>query len=91
MGRISLNKPQRAVVFVVAAAIVVVQLFQFADDGLRGHGWVWSFVVAGALVVLALFPTNRQSQEKPAFTLPPKEELEKMHARAARERGSPVY
>jgi hypothetical protein len=79
MVRISLSKLQRAVVFVVAAAIIVVQLFQFADYGLRGHGWIWSFLVAGALVVLALFPTNR-SPEKSAFVLPPKEELDKMHA-----------
>jgi len=80
MVRLSLNRYQRAVLFVIAAAIIVVQLAQFADDGLQGHGWIWSFVVAGGLAVLGLFPATRPPPGKPTLALPSKEELEKMHA-----------
>ncbi len=80
MVRLSLNKYQRAVLFVIAAAIIVVQLTQFADDGLQGHGWIWSFVVAGGLAVLGLFPATQPALGKPKFALPSTEELEKMHA-----------
>lgn len=80
MVRLSLNRYQRAVLFVIAAAIIVIQLAQFADDGLQGHGWIWSFVVAGGLAVLGLFPATQPTPGKPAFSLPSKEELEKMHA-----------
>jgi len=80
MIRLSLSKYQRAVLFVVATAIIVVQFIQFADDGLRGHAWIWSFIVAGALVVLGLFPAPQPTSGKPTVALPSKEELEKMHA-----------
>lgn len=80
MVRLSLNRYQRAVLFVIAAAIIVVQLVQFADDGLQGHGWIWSFVVAGGLAVLSLFPATQPTPGKPTFAIPSKEELEKKHA-----------
>ncbi len=82
--RVELNKYQKIVLFVVATIIIFVQLKQFNNEGFDGYGWVLSFLVAGALVVVGL---NKSSHiELPIKSTPPKsaplskEELEIAHA-----------
>lgn len=82
--RLELNKYQRTALFVAATAIILVQLAQFDDEGFDGYGWVFSFLIAGALIVIGLAknspiqPLAKPSQ--PKVVLPSKEELEVAHA-----------
>lgn len=40
--------------FVAAAAIIFVQIAQFDDEDFDGYGWVFSFFIAGTLIVIGL-------------------------------------
>lgn len=82
--RIELNKYQRAALFVAAAAIVFVQFAQFDDEGFEGYGWVFSFLVAGGLIVVSLAKNSRLDSlaKSPvqSIVLPSKDELEAGYA-----------
>lgn len=52
---IDLNRYQRIVLLSAAALILIVQFAQFTDNhGVKGAGWIFSFLVAGLLVLVAL-------------------------------------
>jgi hypothetical protein len=82
--RIDLNKYQRAALFVAATAIVLVQFAQCDDEGFEGHGWVFSFLIAGVLIVVGLAKNSRLDSlaKSPvqSFVLPSKDELEAGYA-----------
>lgn len=82
--RLELNKYQRAALFVAAIAIILVQLAQFDDEGFYGYGWVFSFLIAGVLIVVGLAKNSPiqplTKSPTPKVTLPGKEELEVAHA-----------
>lgn len=82
--RFELNKYQRAALFVAATAIIFVQFAQFDDEGFDGYGWVFSFLVAGALIVVGLAKNLRPEEvakpPAPKIVIPSKEELEVAHA-----------
>lgn len=78
--RIELNKYQRIALFVAAAAIILVQFAQFDDEGFEGYGWVFSFLIAGGLIVVGLAKNSRFDALAKApvqnVVLPSKDELE---------------
>lgn len=82
--RIELNKYQRAALVVAAATILIVQFAQFDDEGFRGYGWVFSFLVAVVLVVFALAGYSRSegTEKTHAFDISPSsnDKLDVTHA-----------
>lgn len=58
----TLNTPQRIFLAVIGAVVIFLQLYRFADDGIEGVGWVFSFLVAALLLLPAvgLIPWGRQ-------------------------------
>jgi len=82
--RFELNEYQRAALFVAATAIICVQLAQFDDQGFDGYGWVFSLLVAGALIVVGLAKNARleplTNPSAPKVAIPYKEKLEVAHA-----------
>lgn len=82
--RFELNKFQRVALIVAASAIVIVQFAQFDDQGFRGYGWVFSFLVAGALIVVALaknfLPDALENISVNNYSPPSNERLEIAHA-----------
>lgn len=82
--RLDLNRYPRAALLVAAAAIIFVQFRQFSDDGVEGSGWIFSFLTAGALVVVALAARGSSASAvlRPPATaaVPKKAELDAAHA-----------
>jgi len=82
--RIELNKYQRIALFAAAAAIILVQFVQFDDEGFDGYGWVFSFLIAGVLIVVGLAKNSRFDSLAKAplqnVALPSKDELETGYA-----------
>lgn len=82
--RIELNKYQRIALFVAAVGIILVQFAQFDDKGFEGYGWVFSFLIAGGLVVVGFAKNSRlDSLAKTPVqnnVLPSKDELEAGYA-----------
>lgn len=82
--RIELNKYQRIALFVAAIAIILIQFAQFEDEGFEGYGWVFSFLIAGGLIVVGLAKNSRVDSlsKTPAQTIviPSKDELEAGYA-----------
>ncbi len=58
----TLSTPQRIFLAVIGVIIIMLQLYRFADDGVEGVGWVFSFLVAALLLLPAvgLIPMRRQ-------------------------------
>jgi hypothetical protein len=80
---LDLNKYQRAALLLAAAIIVFVQFAQFSDNGVKGSGWVFSFLTAGVLVVVALAarrPVGVSTSRPETVAMPGKIELETTHA-----------
>lgn len=79
-----LNKHQRIALFIAAIVIIVVQLSQFDRSGVDGQGWIFSFLIAGGLIVLGLGKNASQTLSPKSFepnvALPNKEELAASHA-----------
>lgn len=50
----SLNTPQRIFLATIGVAIILFQLYRFADDGIEGTGWVFAFLVAALLLLPAV-------------------------------------
>ncbi|MCW5886732.1 MAG: hypothetical protein KIT07_01240 [Anaerolineales bacterium] len=50
----SLNTPQRIFLATIGVAIILFQLYRFADDGIEGTGWVFTFLVAALLLLPAV-------------------------------------
>lgn len=57
-----LNKKQRYVLFACSAALILVQLNAFSEDGVRGYGWMFPILAATGLIVFGLYD---KSKEKP--------------------------
>jgi hypothetical protein len=65
---VALNRKQKIVLVALAAAIVVMQFLIFEEDGVRGYGWIISFVVvAGTLILLF---QEKSASEVSTSTLP---------------------
>lgn len=65
--KLMLNKVQRAIVFVAAGTIILVQIIVFEEHGVDGHGWLLSLLAAAALLVLGFSsrgPTNLPKDAK---------------------------
>ncbi|RWP63834.1 hypothetical protein [Mesorhizobium sp.] len=54
--RITLSKHQRWAALGVAAVIVLVQFWQFSENGFEGYGWAGTFLIAGMLILIGLGP-----------------------------------
>lgn len=55
-----LNRKQKLVLVALAVAIAIMQFLIFEEDGVRGYGWIISFVVIAGVLILFL-------KEKPQF------------------------
>lgn len=58
---IRFSNGQRVVLWIAALAIIAFQLVGLANDGFSDHrGWYWAFLIAAALIVLALPSSGAQ-------------------------------
>lgn len=72
--RITLSKHQRWAALVVAAVIVLVQFWQFSENGFEGYGWAGTFLIAGVLILVGLGPAAGFSIGSPERGPAPKAE-----------------
>lgn len=66
----ALNTPQRIFLAVIGAAIILFQLYRFADDGIEGTGWVFAFLVAALLLLPAVGLLSRPKASPPLSARP---------------------
>lgn len=70
----TLNTPQRIFLAAIGAVVILLQLYRFADDGIEGVGWVFSFLVAALLLLPAVGLIPWGKQPMPVLTTPTKSE-----------------
>jgi len=68
----TLNTPQRIFLAAIGAVVILLQLYRFADDGVEGVGWVFSFLVAALLLLPAVGLIPWRRQPIPILTTPTK-------------------
>lgn len=49
-----LNRNQQLVCWFAASVIAAIQIFDFLENGINGHGWVFPIAISAALIVIAL-------------------------------------